>query len=176
MINQSLIAPLRYLPIPSSSRFPSHPCVSFPVSSSLSIVSFLVSYLRLVVFSFLLSNRLVSRLIPSSCYCVSYPYAVVPIRAVIVPVIYHRPAHLFVHHPIVAVSHCPHIAPSPHYVLLPCELIHIALSSLPDEENELRKTVHSFRHRHRPIGFHDGTIGLSTPQRDEKDEPPPPRP
>lgn len=92
------------------------------------LVSSIISFLRLVIRLVLVIYRLVPRLVPSSCYCVSYPHTVVSIRAVIVPVIYHRPAHLFIHHPIVTVPHYPpHIAPSPHCVP-PCGLIHIIIT------------------------------------------------
>lgn len=70
MGNQSLITHLVISQYRLSSRSPSRLCVSSFFSFSLSIVSFLVSSW-------------------SSCYCVSFSLIVVPIRAVIVFIVYH---------------------------------------------------------------------------------------
>lgn len=127
------------------------------------IVSFLISYLRLVVFSFLLSNRLAPRLVSSSivsspvlprssCYCVSYLYAVVPIRAAIVSVIYH---HTLIYPFIIPSLPFPIAPPTlPHHLIASSYPTALSISSspspLPDGKIELTQTARSFCHRHQP--------------------------
>ena len=143
LIYQSLPAPHRHLPISFSSRSSSRICVSLSPHPCYLIVLLPVSSLRLVVVLLLRLVFLRRR---------SYPCR-------------HRichlspPAHLSVHHLIVAVSHCPPpycpIASLRSPTLRPYPYHH-RHHPLPDRKIELTQTAHPFRHRYRPIGFHDG--------------------
>lgn len=133
MINQSLIAPLRCLPISSSSRF------SPP------------SFLLLVIHLVLVIYRLVSRLAP-----VVLLLRLVSLRRRFYPCRYRirhllsPSAHLSVHHPIVAVFHCLPYCPIGLIAFSSPAALSIlsSPSPLPDGKIELTQTAHSFRHRH----------------------------